>query len=233
MRRPEPGSSRATGTSRRGSVGPESLTAALARRLKLVLVVAACAMAGSAFAQGARPSPAPAPAAKPKAQARAVAPPPGLGSHASLLEGTWEFRSLTRGGGVSLVPPDASGVIVIDRGVVLAASYLQASADRKVGNVWEGRMILGEDSFEVVPERGYRYDSAAAEPVVPLVPPRTKGSLEKLPDGALLMTRADGGSVTFEPGGRRVQRDADGTTIVHERTSLVPRVPDDLPGRPK
>lgn len=159
-------------------------------------------------------------------------PPPGLGVHASLLEGTWEFRSLTRADGVDLRPPAASGVIVIDRGVVLAASYVQAAADRKVGNVWEGRMLLSDGKYEVIPEKGVRYDSAAAEPVVPLVPPRSGGALERPEEGGLRLVRSDGGgTVTFEPGGRRVQRDSDGTVIVHERTSLVPRVPEDLPGR--
>jgi hypothetical protein len=191
--------------------------------IRLALVLAAALLVPDLAAAPVRPA-----ASGPRAP---VAPPPGLGAHASLLEGTWEFRSLTRPDGVSLAPPAASGVIVIDRGVVLAASYVQASPERKVGSVWEGRMVFGEGTFEVIPEKGFRYDSKSDPPVNPSVPPRTRGRIEHPAEGGLRMVRDDGGSVTFEPGGRRVQKDSDGTVIVHERTSLTPRVPEDLPGR--
>ena len=138
---------------------------------------------------------------------------------------------MTLPGGKTLAPPVASGVIVIDRGVVLAASYVQAAPERKVGSLWEGRMVLGADRFDVVPEKGFRYDSGAKEPVTYVIPPKSGGRIEKGQDGSVKLLREDGGTITFEPGGRRVQRDADGTVIVHERTSLVPRIPEDLPGR--
>jgi hypothetical protein len=198
----------------------------------VIAAIAACALIVALPAQAAPAGKTSAATAR-TAAARAASPPPSLGPHASLLEGTWEFRSLTAPGGTKLSEPQASGVIVIDRGVVLAASYVQASPERKVGSVWEGRMILGADRFEVIPEKGVRYDSAASQQVTTSIPPRSSGRLERLDGevGGVRLVREDGGTVTFEEGGRRVQRDPDGTTIVHERTSLVPRIPEDLPGR--
>lgn len=198
--------------------------------LRLLLFAAPALAAGAAAAAGAAPAE---PARRPPAAVRPgapSAPQATLGPYAAALEGTWEFRSMSIPRGPTLTPPAASGVIVIDQGIVLAASYVQASASRKVGNLWEGRMILTADAYDIVPEKGIHYDSDAKQVVTASMPPASKGTIEKSAEG-IEFRRADGSSVTFESGGRRVQRDADGTVIVHERTSIVPRIPADLPGR--
>ena len=204
------------------------------RLMTLALVTCALAVAATAApapraASSVTPPPAK-PRVKPPAKSPATPPNATLGPYAAALEGTWEFRSMSIPHGPTLAPPAASGVIVIDKGIVLAASYVQATGTRKIGNLWEGRMILTADHYDIVPEKGFHYDSESKPLVTASVPPASKGVLEKTADG-LTMRRPDGATVTFESGGRRVQRDRDGTVIVHERTSLVPRIPDDLPGR--
>ncbi len=216
--------------------------AALNQPLGALALLAAVSFWSAAEPLLAQPAPsrASAPAARPASRSpqpaaagtRAALPVASLGPHAAALEGTWEFRSLSRPGAPTLVPPAASGLIVMDRGLVLAASYLQASPTRTVGSVWEGRMVLTADTFDVIPEKGIGYDSAAQEPAQVRLQPRSTGRIEVTAEG-LRFTRSDGGSVTYDRAGLRVQRDPDGTVIVHERTSLTPRIPDSLPGRAK
>ena len=148
-----------------------------------------------------------------------------------MLEGTWELESLTLPTGQVLKPPEATGVIVVDGDTYVAASYIMASASRKVGSAWEGIFGIREGRFKIVPTRGMRHDSAATPPNVNLVPPTSEGTVAATPD-AMTFTRADGGQVTWSSRDRRrVQSEPDGTRIVHVRTSLVPTIPKDLPGR--
>jgi hypothetical protein len=133
--------------------------------------------------------------------------------------------------GTVLAAPVASGVIVVDKGAYLAAAYLQPTPKRKVGSIFEGRLEITGASFRLVPATGYRYDSAAEFQVQKELPPVAKGVLRRDLAG-LVFEKEGGGIVTFPAGkNQRVQQDPDGTTIVHRRTSLVPQIPKDLPGR--
>ena len=73
--------------------------------------------------------------------------------------------------GSTLKPPVARGVIVIEKGVYLAASYLQPTSARTVGSVWEGQLIIEGDRFRLAPKTGYTYDSMAGQRVHPMLPP--------------------------------------------------------------
>ena len=64
-----------------------------------------------------------------------------------------------------------------------------------------------------------------------MLPPASTGKVTRGADG-LVFTKEGGGTVTFPLGAaRRIQADPDGLVMEHARTSLVPRIPDDLPGR--
>ena len=175
-----------------------------------------------------------APAAAPTTASTAAhpAPPkPTLGAHAAVLEGTWELVSMKLPDGSTLKPPVARGVIVIEKGVYLAASYLQPTSARTVGSVWEGQLIIEGDRFRLAPKTGYTYDSMAEQRVHSMLPPASTGKVTRGADG-LVFTKEGGGTVTFPLGAaRRIQADPDGLVMEHARTSLVPRIPDDLPGR--
>ena len=133
--------------------------------------------------------------------------------------------------GTVLKPPIARGVIVIEKGVYLAASYLQPTSARTVGSVWEGQMIIEGEKFRLLPKTGYSYDSMAEQRVHSMLPPITTGTVSRSSEG-LVFTKDGGGKVTFTAGtNTRRQVDPDGMVIEHVRTSLTPRIPDDLPGR--
>lgn len=162
----------------------------------------------------------------------------GLGPLAPMLEGTWELEVLRLPGGRELRPPLAEGTIVVDGRTYLAAAYVLAGPDRKVGSLWQGDLDVelagGDDaagSFVMQPRAGFQYDSEAQPPARPSVPPAARGSVV-VEDDAIVFQRQDGGVTRWLRGeARRVQQDPDGTVIEHVRTSLVPRVPEDLPGR--
>lgn len=198
---------------------------------QLASLVVAAAFAGAPMAQAQRDGSGEA-AGSPPAAAAPAPRAPTLGAHAAILEGTWELVAMTLPDGAVLKPPVARGVIVIDNGMYLAASYLQPPSARTVGSIWEGQLIIHGDRFDLVPHEGYRYDSTAEQRVHGELPPPVRGAVTRT-DSGLVFAKDEGGRITFPAGAnRRVQEEADGTVIEHARTSLVPRVPDDLPGRP-
>ena len=95
----------------------------------------------------------------------------------------------------------------------------------------DGQIHIEGDSFRLLPKTGYGYDSMAEHPVHSMLPPITSGSVARTSAG-LVFTKEGGGKVTFAAGANtRHQEDPDGLIVEHVRTSLTPRIPDDLPGR--
>jgi hypothetical protein len=95
-------------------------------------------------------------------------------------------------------------------------------------------MILTADHFDVIPERAINYDSAVNPPVaVTKPPPRSKGSIDRH-DNLLTFRRDDGTTIIWDAAtNRRTQHDPDGSVVVHQRTSAVPRLPEGMPALPK